>query len=73
MTFDLAKFTPLIEQVFESREDGLCATFEVPGSQGAWAQVMKGTLNMGYPLEEKPDANALAGGGAAPRSAIIGR
>jgi hypothetical protein len=45
----VAAMSPLIQKVFESPGDGWCATFEIIGVRDAWAQVMKGKLNIAYP------------------------
>ncbi|MBK6980707.1 MAG: hypothetical protein IPH30_03640 [Betaproteobacteria bacterium] len=59
--FEIAKITPMVREVFESAGDAWCATFEVAGTQGAWAQVMKGTLNVSCPLSTLPDLRELLG------------
>ena len=51
-----AKMSPMVQKVFESPSEGMCATFEVVGKRDVWAQVMKGTLNAAYPLEAAPES-----------------
>jgi hypothetical protein len=53
----VAEISPMVRKVFESPSDGMCATFEVAGNSGAWAQVMKGTINAAYPLETAPEGH----------------
>lgn len=57
--FQVAKIAPKVREVFESPGDGWCATFEVAGAQGAWAQVMKHTLNVSCPLPTLPELREL--------------
>ena len=56
----VAAMSPLIQKVFESSEDGWCATFEIVGVRDAWAQVTKGRLNIAYPFDSPPDLEAIA-------------
>jgi hypothetical protein len=56
----VAAMSPLIQKVLESPQDGWCATFEIVGVGNAWAQVMKGRLNIAYPFDSPPDVEAIA-------------
>jgi hypothetical protein len=51
----VAKISPTVREVLDAPGDGLCATFEVVGVDDAWAQVMKGTLNIAYPFTKPPE------------------
>jgi hypothetical protein len=53
----IARISPMVRKVFESPSEGMCATFEIVGKRDAWAQVMKGTLNAAYPLENPPESH----------------
>jgi len=57
----IAEIAPFIREMFEaalnptSGSKELCATFEVVGVSGAWAQVTRRQLNIAYPPEASPE------------------
>ena len=57
----VAEITPLIREVFShargnpASSEALCATFEVVGKSGAWAQVTPTELNVAYPMSHSPE------------------
>ena len=51
----IAQIAPAVREVLEGAGDGWCATFELVGVDDAWAQVMKGSLNLAYPFSEPPN------------------
>ena len=57
----IAEIAPFIREVFAHAnkhaptDETLCATFEVVGVDGAWAQVTLVELNMAYPLGHSPE------------------
>jgi hypothetical protein len=60
MTADqIAKISATVREVFESPSRDTCATFAVVGNPDAWAQVMKGVINLAYPRDEAPDGTLL--------------
>lgn len=56
----VAEIAPLVREVFAharehpSKDEVLCATFEVVGVKDAWAQVTPTEINIAYPLSHPP-------------------
>lgn len=53
----IAEIAPMVREVFVAAAAGtqtLCATFQISGAAGAWAQVTAGELNVAYPRWTHP-------------------